>query len=93
MGPQFSSRNTGPFETWKVGIPYPCMRGDVEKVTGLTVKEPDRSAIAYARWNAFPSSPVEARTRGDIKPGSGGEPADANACLWSGRSAMPEAAE
>jgi hypothetical protein len=44
------------------------MEGDVEKVAGLTVKEPDRGAIAHARWNAFPSSPVEARTRGDIKP-------------------------
>ena len=73
-------------------MPYACMRGDVEKVAGLTVKEPDRGAIAFARWNAFPSSPVEARTRGDIKPGSG-EPADANACLWSDRRAMPEAAE
>ena len=61
---------TGPFETWKEGVPYACMRGDVEKVAGLTVKEPDRGAIAFARWNAFPSSPVEARTRGDIKPGS-----------------------
>jgi hypothetical protein len=33
---------TGPFETWKEGMPYACMRGDVEKVAGLTVKEPDR---------------------------------------------------
>ena len=82
----------GPFETWKEGLPYACMRGEIEKASGLTVKEPDRGAIAYARWNAFPSSPVEARTRGDIKPGSG-EPADANACLWSDRRAMPEAAE
>ena len=62
---------TGPFETWREGVPSACMRGDVEKVAGLTVKEPDRGAIAFARWNAFPSSPVEARTRLDIKPGSG----------------------
>ena len=78
---------TGPFETWREGLPYACMRGDIEKAAGLTVKEPDRGAIAFARWNAFPSSPVEARTRGDIKPGSG-EPADANASLWSDRRAM-----
>ena len=82
----------GPFETWKEGVTYACMRGDVEKASDLTVKEPDRGAIAFARWNAFPSSPVAARTRGDIKPGSG-EPADANACRWSDRRAMPEAAE
>jgi hypothetical protein len=69
---------TGPFETWRKGRPYASIRGNVEKVAGLTVKEPDRGAIAFARWNAFPSSPVEARTRGDIKPGSG-ESADANA--------------
>jgi hypothetical protein len=49
---------TGPVETWREGVPSACMRGDVEKVAGLTVKEPDRGAIAFARWNAFPSSPV-----------------------------------
>jgi hypothetical protein len=31
---------TGPFETWKEGIPYECLRGDIEKVAGLTVYEP-----------------------------------------------------
>ena len=61
---------TGPFETWREGVPYARMRGDVEEVAGLTFKEPDRGLVAFARWNAFPSSPVEARTRGGIKPGS-----------------------
>ena len=46
------------------------MRGEIEKASDLTVKEPDRGAIAFARWNAFPSSPVDTTTRGDIKPGS-----------------------
>jgi hypothetical protein len=27
----------GPFETRKEGIPYPCLRGDIEKTAGLTV--------------------------------------------------------
>ena len=31
----------GPLETWKVGISYPCMTGDIEKVAGLTICEPD----------------------------------------------------
>ena len=32
----------GAFETWKEGVPYACMRGDIETTAGLTVKEPDR---------------------------------------------------
>src|SRR5262245_48847740 len=82
----------GAFETWNEGVPYACMRGDIETTAGLTVKEPDRGAIAFARWNAFPSSPVEARTRENIDLGSG-EPAGAKTCLRSGRRAMPVAAE
>ena len=31
----------GPFETWKAGIPYPCMTGDIAKTAELTVHEPD----------------------------------------------------
>jgi hypothetical protein len=45
---------TGAFETHKPGIPYACMTGDVEKVAGLTVYEPDdvRDArpIHFRRW-------------------------------------------
>jgi hypothetical protein len=63
---------TGPFETWREGVPYACMRGDIEITAGLTVKEPDRGAIAFARWNAFPSFPVEARARKDNDTGTGG---------------------
>jgi hypothetical protein len=36
---------TGPFETWKEGIPYACLRGDIEKVAGLTVYEPDDGTV------------------------------------------------
>jgi hypothetical protein len=63
---------TGPFETWKEDVPYACMRGDIEKVAGLTVKEPDRGAITFARWKPFPSSPVEPLTREDIDSGREG---------------------
>jgi hypothetical protein len=31
---------TGPFETWKAGIPYPCMTGDIARTAGVTVHEP-----------------------------------------------------
>jgi hypothetical protein len=83
---------TGPFETWREGISYACMRGDIERTAGLTVKEPDRGAIAFARWNAFPSSPVEVRTRKDNDPGTG-EPAESIACLRSNRRVLLQAAE
>jgi hypothetical protein len=83
---------TGPFETWREGVAYACRRGEIEKASDLTVKEPDRGAIAFARWNAFPSSPEEART-GKDKDSATREPAEANASLRSDRRAMPEAAE
>jgi hypothetical protein len=44
---------TGPFETWKEGIPYACLRGDIEKVAGLTVHEPDDGVVHFARWRPF----------------------------------------
>jgi hypothetical protein len=62
---------TGLFETWKDGVLYACMQGDIARTAGLTVKEPDRGLIAFARWNAFPSSPVEARTQKDNDTGTG----------------------
>jgi hypothetical protein len=37
----FMSHGVGAFETWKVGIPYPCMTGDIASTAGLTVHEPD----------------------------------------------------
>jgi hypothetical protein len=78
---------TGPFETWRECVPSACMRGDIEITAGLTVKEPDRGAIAFARWNAFPSSPVEARTRNDCDHGAG-ESVEANVALRSDRRAL-----
>src|SRR5262245_56958426 len=36
---------TGPFETCKPGIDYPCMRGDIEATAGFTIKEPDKQNL------------------------------------------------
>ena len=44
---------TGPFETWKPRIDYPCMRSDIEKVAGLTVFEPDDGVVHFGRWRPF----------------------------------------
>ena len=77
---------------WREGVPYACMRGDVEKVAGLTVKEADRALVSFARWNAFPSTPVETRTRNDYDHGAG-EPVKANVALRSNRRALAQAAE
>ena len=60
----------GPFETWKQGIPHPCLRGDIEKVAGLTVNEPDDGVVHFARWrpldqNAVSRSAVPAPARED----------------------------
>src|SRR5262245_13531789 len=33
---------TGHFETRKPGIPYRCMRGDIESTADLTIEEPDK---------------------------------------------------
>jgi hypothetical protein len=30
---------TGRFETWREGVPYACMRGDIEKAAKLDVSE------------------------------------------------------
>ena len=83
---------TGPFDTWREAVPYAFMRGDIEITAGLIVKEPDRGAIAFARWNAFPSTPVETRTRNDYDHGAG-EPVEANVALRSDRRALAQAAE
>jgi hypothetical protein len=44
---------TGHFETRKPGIPYPRMRGDIEKAAGLTVFEPDDGVVHFGRWRPF----------------------------------------
>jgi hypothetical protein len=83
---------TGPFETWREGVPYACMGGDIATTAGLTVKEPDNGVVAFARWNAFPLSPVQPRTHEDDGTGRR-EPADANPSLRSDRRTMLVAAE
>jgi hypothetical protein len=51
---------SGPFETWKEGVPYACMRGDIEKAAGLTVSEPDTPGRdckpMFTRWQPYPSA-------------------------------------
>lgn len=49
---------TGLFETWKEGVPYACMRGDIEKMAGLTVYEPDDGVVQFARWRPFDQNTV-----------------------------------
>jgi hypothetical protein len=41
---------TGPFETWKEGIPYACLRGDIARTAELTVHEPDDGVVHFAKW-------------------------------------------
>jgi hypothetical protein len=41
------------FETWKAGIPYPCMTGDIASTAELTVHEPDDGIVHFARWRPF----------------------------------------
>jgi hypothetical protein len=67
----------GPVETRKQGIPYPCLRGDIEKVAGLTVYEPDEGVVDFARWrpldqNAVSRSAVLAPAREDDAGGTEG---------------------
>jgi hypothetical protein len=62
----------GAFETWKVGIPYPGMTGDIASTAGLTVHEPDDGVVHFARWrplgqNAVSGSAVPSPAReGDV---------------------------
>jgi hypothetical protein len=45
---------TGPFETRKPGIPYPCMRGDIAKTAALTIAEPDRGPpVHFTPWRPY----------------------------------------
>jgi hypothetical protein len=60
----------GAFETWKVGIDYPCMTGDIASTAGLTVHEPDDGVVYFARWrpldqNAVSRSAVPSPARED----------------------------
>ena len=48
---------TGQFETHKPGIDYACMRGDIEKTAGLTIREPDSvddaRPVHFTKWKPF----------------------------------------
>jgi hypothetical protein len=41
---------TGPFGTWRAAVPYPCMRGDIEKASGLGVEERSTKSPWFTRW-------------------------------------------
>jgi hypothetical protein len=87
----------GQFETWKLGIGYPCMTGDIASTAGLTVHEPDDGLVHFARWrpfgqNAVSGSAVPAPAREDDGVGRREVAADIIASPRSNRRAMPEAA-
>jgi hypothetical protein len=51
---------TGPFETWKEGVIFACMKGEIERTAGLTVSEPDilgrDCQPRFVRWRPYPAS-------------------------------------
>jgi hypothetical protein len=42
---------TGPFETWKDGVPYACLRGDIETMAGLTLEESGARFRKFRGWS------------------------------------------
>jgi hypothetical protein len=62
---------TGPFETWREGVAYACMRGDIENVAGLTLEESGTKTPRFKRWlphpgfqDAVPGERVSTSARG-----------------------------
>jgi hypothetical protein len=49
---------TGPFETWKEAVRYPCMREDIASTAELTVHEPDDGVVHFAKWRPFAQNAV-----------------------------------
>ena len=47
---------TGLFETWREGVPYACMRGDIEAMAGLTLEESSTKTPRFKRWQPHPHS-------------------------------------
>jgi hypothetical protein len=47
---------TGPFETWREGIPYACLRGDIERTASLSVEEGSTKSSRFRRWEPHPHS-------------------------------------
>jgi hypothetical protein len=88
----------GGFETWKVGIGYSCMTGDIASTAGLTVHEPDDRLVHFAKWRSFDQdtlsrSAVPAPAREDEVAGRGEYLSIRNACLCSDPPVLREAAE
>jgi hypothetical protein len=52
---------TGPFETRKPDIDYPCMTSDIASAAGLTVHEPDDGVVHFARRRPFRQDAVSRR--------------------------------
>jgi hypothetical protein len=48
----------GSFEIRKPCLDYPCMTGDIEKVAGLTVYEPEDGVVHFARWRPLDQNAV-----------------------------------
>jgi hypothetical protein len=89
---------TGLFETWKEGVPYACMRGDIEKMAGLTVYEPDDGVVQFARWRPFDQNTVSrsaasAPARNDDRAVRGEVPADTSTGCRARGELLAEAAE
>ena len=60
----------GSFETWRAGIPYACLRGDIEKTAGLAIEEGNTTSVRFKRWlTTHPGS------RDGVSSGSGRAPA------------------
>ena len=47
---------TGPFETWRAGIPYACLRGDIERTAGLAIEEGNTTTVRFKQWQPHPGS-------------------------------------
>jgi hypothetical protein len=48
----------GSFETWKPGIRYLCMMGDIASTAELMVHESDDGIVHFARWRPFDQNGV-----------------------------------
>lgn len=59
----------GPFETWKPGVPYACLRGDIERAAGLAVEERNTKSVRFAKWEPYPHS------QNAVSPAGGSAPA------------------
>jgi hypothetical protein len=44
----------GQFETWREGVTYACMTGDIEKTAELTVIENRTCSPRFAKWEGYP---------------------------------------